>query len=160
MVKNKQNKFLVCIGITNIENSFAALKYAALKAKASGAVVEILSVIDTTGQDYGLFSVDKVMKQEKRSKSEEVLKDVSKKVQEWSGQTPILNIKEGIISDKISEVLSEDKTINLIIVGTARNSTSKGKLISYLTEQISSKLFLPLIIIPHDLSDTELKKII
>ena len=117
-------------------------------------------MIDTTGKDYNLFSVGEVMEREKIAISEAYLKEIVNRVYDWSGITPIVNLRQGYISDEITQTLKKDKSINLIIIGTSNKSSSKGKLLTYLTEKLYSKLFTPNIIIPNSLTDKEIGKII
>ncbi|MBT4879273.1 MAG: universal stress protein [Alphaproteobacteria bacterium] len=138
----------------------SALKYACLKAKKNNADIEILSVLDTAHKGYALFAVDKVMDQENRDNQDKLLKEVIKKAKEWSGITPVVNSREGIVIDQISEVLEHDKSISLIILASSEESTSKGKITSHIAEQSSVKIFTPIIIIPNNITDLEIKKII
>lgn len=158
MNTKQKTKLLVCVSQSH--HSLAALKFAALKAKKNDSLIEILNVIDTTGKDYSLFSVGKVMKKEKLENSESYVKDLTNKVYEWSGIRPIVNLREGYISGEISNVLENDTSINLVIIGSSPESTSKGKLINYITDKIHSKLFIPIIIIPDSLTDLQIEKII
>lgn len=153
-----KNKYLICV--SNLKNCASALKYAALKAKKDGALIEILSVIDTVNKGYGLFSVDKIMDQEKRQDQEDSLNEISAYIKKLSNILPVINIKEGIISDEISKVLENDKSINLIILSSCEESSSKGKLISHIAELSAIKIFTPISIIPNSLSEEEIKKII
>jgi nucleotide-binding universal stress UspA family protein len=155
----KENKkILVCIG--NRDASTAAIKYAAIKAKKNKYHIELLTVIDTTGKGFGLFSsIDQVMHDEKREDVEKYMKQAALEVKEYCGITPVINIQEGFVSDEIEEVLNEDKTVNLIVVGAAKGSSSKGKLIASVAEHISNKVFLPLIIVPNNLTEDQLKEI-
>ena len=156
---NKKNKILVCIG--NKDVSGAALKYAALKAKKSNFVIELLTVIDTTGKGFGLFSsVDKVMHAEKRQKVEKYMKQAAEEVEKISKTIPVINIKEGFISDEIENTLKEDQSVNMIIIGSSEESSNRGKLISTLSEHIAYKVELPLMIIPNNLKETEIKQIL
>jgi len=138
----------------------AALQYACLKAKKDGALIEILSVLDTANKGYALFSVDKVMDQENRENQEALIKEVAQKAKKWSGSTPVVNSREGIVSDEISKVLEKDDSINLVILSSSEESTSKGKITSHIVEQSSIKIFTPIIIIPNSLGEKEIKKII
>ena len=154
----QKNKLLVCI--SKSDNSEAALKFAALKAKNNNFLIEILSVIDTTGEDYSLFSIREVMAREKLAHSESYLKNIANKVYKWSGITPVINLQKGYISDKILDTLTKDKSINLVIIGISKKSSSRGKLLTYLTEKLYPNLFTPIIIIPNSLTDIDIEKII
>ena len=70
----KRNKLLICV--SQNDNSEAALKFAALKAKKDNYLIEILSVIDTSCKEYGLFSVGEIITREKLAKSESYLKNI------------------------------------------------------------------------------------
>lgn len=154
----KRNKLLICV--SQNDNSEAALKFAALKAKKDNYLIEILSVIDTSCKEYGLFSVGEIITREKLAKSESYLKNIIDKIYEWSNIMPIVNLRNGYISDEILNTLKKDKSINLIIIGTSKKSTTKGKLLTYLTEKLYSTLTTPIIIIPNNLSKKEIEKII
>lgn len=153
-----KNKYLICI--SNLKSCQTALKYACYKAKKDKATIEILSVLDTAHKGYGLFAVDKVMAQENKEQQDKLLKEVITKAKEWSNIMPIVNSREGIVIDQISEVLEHDKSFNLIILASSEESTSKGKITAHIVEQLSVKIFTPIIIIPNNLSDQDLKKII
>ena len=154
----KKTKLLVCV--SQSEHCLAALKFAALKAKKSGSLIEILTVIDTTISDYSLFSVGKIMKKEQLANSEKHIKDISEKIYKWSNIMPVVNLRKGYIGDEIAEVIEEDKTINLVIIASSPKSTSRGKLISYLADKIYSQLFVPVIVIPSSLTDLQIEQII
>lgn len=156
-MSKKKTKLLVCV--SHSEHCTGALKFAALKAKKNDSLIEILNVIDTTGKDYNLFSIGEVIKREKLADSENYIKDIANKIYQWSGITPIINIRKGYISDEIANVIENDKSINLVIVGSSPESSSKGKLITYLTDKVYSKLFIPLIIIPNSLTDLQIEQI-
>jgi hypothetical protein len=154
----KKNKLLICV--SQNDNSEAALKFAALKAKKNNYLIEILSVIDTSCKEYGLFSVGEIITREKLAKSESYLKNIIDKLYEWSNITPIVNLRNGYISDEILNTLKQDKSINLIIIGTSKKSSTKGKLLTYLTEKLYSTLTTPIIIIPNNLDEKAIEKII
>lgn len=154
----QKNKLLVCI--SKSDNSEAALKFAAFKAKKDNYLIEILSVIDTSGEDYNLFSIGEVMAREKLANFESYLKNIVDKVYKWSGITPIVNLRKGYITDKILDTLKKDTSINLIIIGISKKSSSKGKLLAYLTEKLYPNLFTPIIIIPNSLTNSDIEKII
>lgn len=153
-----KSKLLICLGTS--EHSISALKFACFKAKKNKSLLEIMTVVDTAGKYYqGLFSIGKVLKKEKREEVEEYMKDIADKAFKWSGIKPIINIREGYICDEITTVLENDKSINMIILGTSHESTSNGKLIPYITEQLSSKFFVPLVVIPHNLTDSQITQL-
>ena len=155
---NKNQKLLVCVG--NSDHSLVALKFACSKAKKAGFAIEIITVIDTsTKSQEGLFAVDDIFQKEKRDETEKILNDYADKVYEWAKIRPVLNVREGFIYDEIKSTVESDKTISMIILSASPDSTSNGKLIPYLAEQLSLKLFVPLMIVPNNLTDAQIEKI-
>jgi nucleotide-binding universal stress UspA family protein len=157
MTANKQ-KLLVCV--SNNQHSIIAIKFACQKAKKSDFIIELVTVIDTSSKGpEGIFSVSGIFQKEKRQEAEDLLNKYGKKVKDWSDKTPILSVREGYVAEEIKTAIEEDKTISMIILGASPESTSKGKLIPYLAEQLSSKLFIPLMIVPDNLTDAQIEKL-
>ncbi len=155
---SKQNKILICVGGGG--DSSSALKFVAYKAKKNNDIIELFSVIDYSDKNFSLFSIDKVMKAEEREQAEKNMLEMAKTVHKITGQMPVTNIKEGFISDEIENLLEEDKSINLLVISSSSSSSNKGKLISSITEQISYKILIPTIIIPDNLKDSEIKRLV
>ena len=154
----KKQKLLVCVG--NGEHSLTALKFACSKAKKADFAIEIINVIDTISnvQD-SVFGIDDILKKEKRAETEAMLTSYADKIYEWSSIRPVINMREGFIFEEIKDTVESDNNISMIILSASPESTSNGKLIPYLVEQLSLKLFIPLMIVPNNLTEAQIDKI-
>ena len=94
----------------------------------------------------------KIILQEARDEAQEKLKKWSKVINDLSGITPELCVKEGIASEKIIEVLEEDDAVRFLVLA-ASSGEKPGPLVSLLAGQKSGKLPVPIVIVPQDLSD-------
>lgn len=149
-------KILICIA--SAQHSKNALLYATNLAKKHDYVIEILSVIDTSSKEYrSILSIEKSLRSEKRQKIEEEINTLAR-------STPrnirvAINIKEGFVTEEIAQTISNDKSIKLLVLASSPDSQGTGKLIPYITEKLSEKYFLPMVIIPSTLTDTEISKL-
>lgn len=152
-MKKQIKKILICI--STAEHSKNALSYAINLANKHGYVIEILSILDTTGKNYrGLFSIEKTLKKEQRVRIEEEINLLAATVPD--NIRVIVNIKEGFITEEISQTISNDKNIKMLVLSSSTNSHSNGKLIPYITEKLADRYFIPTMIIPSTLTNTEI----
>lgn len=151
--KNKKINYLVCVN--SEDYSQTALQFACKLAKTNNGLVTILHVIEPS--EYHSFGgVEKAMQSEKQESAQELMDDLSQKASEWFGSATILQVKEGKIEDEIIEVVENDETINMMIVGAASDGASKSKILPPLVSSLGSKLSIPMMIIPGNLSDEQI----
>ena len=153
-----KSKILICV--SNSDTSSCAIKFACQKAKKNDCLLEVATVIDTSEKGFGLFSgVDKVMLEEKREETERYTGEVAAEICEKTGIIPAINIREGFIGEEIERMLKKDDSISLIVIGASEKSSSRGKLVADLADHIATNAFIPLIIIPNNLTDEEITNI-
>lgn len=147
-------KFLVCVDAN--EESLAALKFACLKAVTRGAVVELMHVLPPTDfQTLGMIA-DR-MTEERKAEGEKLLRSLSDKAQQLYGISPNLILREGAAGDEILKAMEEIKDVSVLIVGTATHMRGRGKLAAWLAQQLGQKLFIPLLMVPGNLTDEQLQ---
>jgi len=151
-----KTKLLLCINDT--PHSRVTLRFACSKAKKSGYAVEMLHVIDTADNQNFLSMAD-VMRQEQRDEAEELLKKFADECYETYGVTPSLLIKEGLIGEQIVATAQADLGINMLLVGTSPETVARSNLIPWLTGQLGSKLQIPMLIIPGNLTDQQIDEL-
>jgi hypothetical protein len=62
--------------------------------------------------------------------------------------------------DEIVATVLSDPDINMIAIGVAHHSAGRGKLAAWLSSQLGSKLLVPLLMIPGNLTDQQLQGLI
>ena len=154
--RSKPAKYLVCVD--KREESRIALRLACMKARARGSSVDLLHVI--TPADFQTLGViaDR-MREERRGEGEQLLKSLSEEANHYD-IVPSLLLREGPVGDEILAVTQGDPDINIIVIGVAHHSAGRGKLAAWLAGQLSSKLFVPVLMVPGNLTDQQLEALI
>lgn len=152
----KKTKYLVCVD--NREESRIALRLACMKAKNRGSSVDMLHII-TPADFQTLGAIADRMREERRSEGEQLLKNLSEEANHY-GIVPSLLLREGAVGDEILATALENPDINIIVIGIAQQSSGRGKLAAWLAGQLSSKLFVPILMVPGNLTDQQLEALV
>ena len=137
-----RSKFLVIVD--DSEELAVAVRFASMRALN-------LKIIEHSDPQHWQ-SVEEIILQEAREEAQEKLKKWSMIINDLSGITPELCVKEGIASEKIIEVLEDDDAVRFLVLA-ASSGEKPGPLVSLLAGQKSGKLPVPIVIVPQDLSD-------
>ena len=146
--------FLVCVA--DDDHSEVAARFAALRARNSGGQVALLHVVQPPEFQHWA-AVGELMRQETREEAEILLQTIAAKVAEIIGQTPGMAVREGRIGDEILSHVAENESINLLVVGAAPPDQGRGSLISWLAGQLAGQLNIPLVVVPGNLDDQQLR---
>lgn len=149
-------KFLVCVDQN--EESRVALRFACIKAQRQQGNVAILHVLPPA--DFQPLSVvaDKV-REERRQAGEQLLQHLSEEANLQTSVTPSLILKEGGVGDEIITAVMEDIQINMLVLGAAKQSSKRGKLIAWLATQLGDRLLVPMMIVPGNLTDQQIEQL-
>lgn len=147
-------KFLVCVD--QHAESVAALKFACMRAITRGAIVEILHVLPPADFQT-LGAIADRMSEDRRAEGEKLLNRLCDEARRLYGVTPRLLLREGSTGDEILKVLSELGDVSVLLIGTATHMRGRGKLAAWLASQLGQKLFIPLLMVPGNLTDEQLQ---
>lgn len=137
------------------EELHVALRFACRRAQRTGGRVALLYVMEPSDFAHWM-AVEKVMEAEQRTVAEEHLQRLSSMVMEWTGEMPVLFIREGSRRDELLRLMDEEPAISILVLGAARTPGGPGPLISALTGKYSEHLHVPLTIVPGTLSEEEI----
>lgn len=147
-------KFLVCVD--QHEESLAALKFACLRAVTRGAIVELVHIMPPADfQTLGMVA-DR-MNEERRSEAEQLLKRLSNEAIQLYGVSPLAVLREGNPGDEILKLVGEMGDVSILIIGTAQHMKGRGKLAAWMAQQLGQKLFVPLLMVPGNLTEDQIK---
>ncbi len=135
-----------------------ALRFASLRAKNTGGRVALLYVIEPADFQHWM-AVEDLMRDERRQEAEEVLQKYSAQVQEWSGKTPVLYVREGKMREELLKLIDEDRSISILVLGAATGTAGPGPLVSSLAGKMSDRLRVPLTIVPGNLTDEQIESL-
>lgn len=132
-----------------------ALHYASRHAKRNGGRVALLHVQEPTDFQHWV-SVGEIMREENREAAEELLKELSAEVADWSGRVPTYFMREGDRREELPKLLNEEPTISVVVLAANVSGGGPGPLISYMLDKGASQLHVPITIVPGSLSDEDI----
>ena len=151
-----QVKFLVCVDSS--EECKAALKFACMRAKNSNGLVLILYVVEPNDMQH-FAGVEKVMAREAKEEAERVLFEL----QEETFQEFVIEIETrisyGSKYTSIVDLINEDKSISILVLGAAPEGKGTNELINKFSTGLTNSIHIPLTIVPGNLNNNELLKI-
>jgi nucleotide-binding universal stress UspA family protein len=134
-----------------------ALRYACRRAKRTGGRVALLYVMPPPeGQTWG--GVADLMREEARQEAEQAVSRYADIAATQTGQPPAIHIREGKSRDELVKLLSEDRSISVLVLGAASSGEGPGPLVTAFT-RAGSQLRIPLTIVPGALSEAEIDAI-
>jgi nucleotide-binding universal stress UspA family protein len=153
----KAIKFLVCVD--QREESKAPLRLACMKAQSRGGAVDMLHVIVPANfQTLGVVA-DR-MREEQKKEAEQLLARLANEAATAYGVAPRALLREGEIGEEIVHAASEDPDLIVVVIGVAEQNNTRGSLASWLAGQLGSKLMTPLLMVPGNLTDEQLRNLI
>jgi len=128
-----------------------ALRYACVRARKTGGRVALLNVIEPA--DFQQWAgVNALMREEARQEAEQLLQKMAGDVQKLSGAMPVLFVREGVRRDELLQLITEEPTISILVLGASTSARGPGPLVSALTSKFVGKLRVPVTIVPGNLS--------
>lgn len=153
----KATKFLVCVD--DRDESRIALRLACMKANARGSRVCMLHVIQPADFQT-LGSIADRMREERKAEGMQLLSTLAEEAYATYGLRPDAVLREGSAGDEIIAATFEDPDVNMIALGVPQNVAGRGKLTAWLASQLGSKLYVPLLMVPGNLTDQQLQAIV
>ena len=159
MITNPKEKpkFLVCVDAH--DESIAAMKFACLKAANRGAEVELIHIIAPVDfQTLGIIA-DR-MSEERKKEGEALLQRMEREALTHYGITPTLTLKQGSAGEELLKTIEEKNDFSILIIGTALHTKGRGKLAAWLAQQLGQRLFIPLVMVPGNLTEEQLEALV
>ena len=150
-------KYLVCVD--QRPESRVALRFACILAQARGSKVDVLHVIPP-GDFQSLGSIAERMRAEQLQEAEQMLRQVVNDTINNHSISPNILIREGIPGEQIIAAAMEDHEVSIVMIGVAQQATGRGTLTGWLASQLGNQLFIPLLMVPGNLTDQQLESLI
>ena len=148
--------FLVIVDDT--QEMEVALRFACRRASNSGGRVALLYVIEPTDFQHWM-AVGDLMREEARNEGEQLLQRLAAMVNEITGHVPVLHVREGTRRDELLQLIDEDPSISILVLGASVEKRGPGPLVEALTGKLVGKLRVPVTIVPGNLSDEDIDSI-
>ena len=147
---------ITCIDTSNA--SSRALRYACLKAKKMNFAVMILAVMEVSHKN--LMFGSRVIAQDKRQQLEKNLKKLTDGIYQEIGIMPKVSVREGEITTEIVREIKSTPTCAMLVLGKSQNSLSDNTVLPKVAQKIGNKIKVPVTIVPENLSDDFLEKLV
>ena len=135
-----------------------ALRYACRRAWNTGGRVALLHVIEES-EVNPFAGVERLMAEESRQATEQLMQRMASEVQKLSGSMPVLYFREGTRREQVMKVIDEEPSISILVLGAATGNKGPGPLVSALTGKFVGKMRIPLTIVPGNLTNQDIEKI-
>lgn len=145
--------FLVVVD--DSEEMQVALHFASRRAMRTGGRVALLYVQQPAEFQHWM-AVGDLMREEAREEAEGLMQKLSAEVKEWSGNYPVVHMREGDIGDELEKLLDEEESISVLVLAASTESSGPGPLISHLVGKGGARLRVPVTIVPGSLSDEKI----
>lgn len=136
----------------------AALRYACRRAAKSGGRVAMVHIAEPTGfREWR--GVSDLMRDEARQQAEAIMQKTAAEVAKLSGKMPILYFREGDRREELMNLIDEELSISIIVLGASTGPKGPGPLVTALTGKYVGKLRVPLTIVPGNLTAEDIEHI-
>ena len=145
--------FLVVVDAT--EEMHLALRFACRRAHRTGGRVALLYIMEPADFQHWM-AVEERMREERRAEAERILHDFAALVNELTGATPVLYVREGGPDDEIVKLIEEEPGISILVLGAGTDKKGPGPLVTSLAGKLSGRFPIPITIVPGNLSEEQI----
>ena len=152
----RENRVLLCV-LDDTEELDVALDYASMRSRRTGARVGLLYVLEKPDEFQHWAAVGDLMREEARAEAERRLQYAADRVRRLSGLTPLFYIREGERGEEMVEQVLEDRDIAFLILAANTGNQGPGPLITQITGRAISRLHIPVVVVPGNMSEEEIR---
>ncbi|WP_205762544.1 universal stress protein [Magnetospirillum aberrantis] len=156
MTAEQTRVFLVVVD--DSEEMRAALRYACARARHTGGRVALLRVLEPNEYQH-FMAIANLMEEEARQDAEELLQRLAAEVNEFSGQLPILYVREGNPREQLIALIDEEPQISILVLAADTGPRGPGPLVTALTGKFVGRLRVPVTIVPGHLKPEQIDAI-
>ena len=153
--RRKQEERIFLVVVDKSEEMRVALRYASLRAKATGGRVALFTAIEPA-DSHTWQAVGELMEEELRTEAEAMMQSFAEEVVKLSGKTPVIYIRPGVGRDALLQLIDEEPSVSILILAAGGGRGGPGPLIQALTGKFSTRLTIPMTIVPGTLTDDEI----
>ena len=152
----RPGRTFLCV-VDESEELHQALRYACRRARSTHGRVALLYVVEPVEYQHWV-AVGQLMAEERREQAEEMLQVVASVVQKLSGRTPVVFIREGVLTEQLTQLIDSERDLSILVLGAAAGSGQPGRIIAHVMKRIG-RLPIPVTIVPGGLTDEQIDAI-
>src|SRR5579859_6015614 len=100
------------------------------------------------------------MQEEQRAEAEALMQKLAGEAHDACGVMAEIVLRNGPIGEEIIAAVGEDTDATMLVLGVAENTIGRGTLAAWLASQLGIKLFIPLLMVPGNLTARQLEGVI
>lgn len=155
---NGDKEFTFLCVIDESEELSQALRFSCARAQRVGGRVSLLTVVEPPEFQHWQ-SVGDLMREERMEEATETLELMANVVAKRTGKMPTTYIREGQLSEQLIELIEQEDSISLLVLGAATGNDGPGPLVSFLMQKMAGQLRVPITVVPGSLTDEEIAQI-
>ena len=149
-----QRRVFLCV-VDSTKECRVAIYFAARRTLRADSQLALLYVMEPA-EFHHWRTVEEKMREEAREEAEGFVQEYATLVQEWTGQMPILYIREGEPTEAIRELIEEEPRISILVLGAGTEKKGPGPLVSSIGGKMSGKFPIPITIVPGNLTEEQI----
>lgn len=149
-----QRRVFLCV-VDSTKECRVAIYFAARRTLRADSQLALLYVMEPA-EFHHWRTVEEKMREEAREEAEGVVQEYATLVQEWTGQMPILYIREGEPTETIRALIEEEPRISILVLGAGTEKKGPGPLVSSIGGKMSGKFPIPITIVPGNLTEEQI----
>ena len=146
-------KFLVIADAS--EECGRALRFAARRARHTGAGIVLLTIIDSSEFQQWL-GVGDLMRAEAEQQAQALLDHFCAEARRLDGVDPERVVRTGAKTSEISRLIEEDEDISFLVLAAGAGKEGPGPLVSALVGKSGGSFAIPVVVVPGGLTDEEI----
>ena len=135
-----------------------ALRFACYLANKRDGQVALFRALEPAGF-MPWAGVDDIMRTEMEEEANELLQNYTEVVTEWTGDEPIVYVREGNAGEGLTKLLREEKNITKLVLASDVSTEDPGPVISYMMREGTHTVHKPIIVVPSNMTDEELMQL-
>ncbi|WP_417519108.1 universal stress protein [Minwuia sp.] len=132
-----------------------ALRWAARRAGRLGDGGVVLLRVTEPPDFQHWMGVGELMREEAREEAEQLLIALAREILMDTSLTPQFVIREGDLIEQVQNVIDEDKSIRILVLGADASSNGPGPLVRTFAGERSGSLRVPVTVVPGTLSQDQ-----
>ena len=150
----RSDRLFLCV-VDNTDECRNAIYFSARRTLHAGGRLALVYILEPAEFQHWM-SVEEKMREEARTEAEAFLQRYSSQVQEWTGETPTLYVREGKPAATILALIEEEPRISILVLGAGTDKKGPGPLVSSIGGKMSGKFPIPITIVPGNLTQEQL----
>ena len=150
----RNDRIFLCV-VDSTEECRNAIYFAACRTRRASGRLALLYVMEPAEFQHWM-AVEEKMREEAREEAQSFLQEYAVLARSWTGEMPILYVREGKPAETIRALIEEEPRISILVLGAGTDSKGPGPLVSSIGGKMSGEFPIPITIVPGSLTEEQI----